>query len=123
MNNISDESGLSKKYKLSMLYDFYGELLKEHHKEIFEDYIFNDLSLSEIAVDKGISRQGVHDIVKRTSAQLEQYEDRLKLICRYDSIKEQVRNARDIITDVNKDINNEKLNTVDSILQDILEKI
>ena len=48
-----------------LLYDFYGELLTEHQKSIYEDVVFNDLSLSEIAKDKGISRQGVHDMIKR----------------------------------------------------------
>ena len=52
-------------YKSSMLYDFYGELLTEHQKEIYEDFILNDYSLGEIAQERGISRQGVHDMVKR----------------------------------------------------------
>ena len=45
----------------TLLYDFYGELLTDHQKEIYEDAVFNDLSLSEIANEQGISRQGVHD--------------------------------------------------------------
>ena len=49
-------------FKSSLLYDFYGELLTEHQKEIYEDFILNDLSLGEIAQDRGISRQGVHDL-------------------------------------------------------------
>ena len=48
-----------------MLYDFYGELLNEHQKEIYEDVVFNDMSPSEIAREEGISRQGVHDLIKR----------------------------------------------------------
>ena len=51
--------------KQSLLYDFYGELLTEHQKEIYEQFIVEDLSLSEIAKDAGISRQGVHDLIKR----------------------------------------------------------
>ena len=50
----------------SLLYDFYGELLNEHQKKIYEDVVFNDMSPSEIAREEGISRQGVHDLVKRT---------------------------------------------------------
>ncbi len=45
----------------SLLYDFYGELLTKHQKEIYEDVVIHDYSLSEIANEKGISRQGVHD--------------------------------------------------------------
>jgi len=48
----------------ALLYDFYGELLTAHQKEIYEQFVLDDLSLGEIAADAGISRQGVHDIVK-----------------------------------------------------------
>ena len=51
--------------KQALLYDFYGELLNEHQKEIYEQFVLEDLSLSEIAQGAGISRQGVHDLVKR----------------------------------------------------------
>ena len=62
-------------YKSSMLYDFYGELLTEHQKEIYEDFILNDYSLGEIAQERGISRQGVHDMVKRCDRILIGYEE------------------------------------------------
>ena len=58
-----------------LLYDFYGELLTEHQKAIYEDVVFNDLSLSEIAKEKGISRQGVHDMIKRCDRILNGYWD------------------------------------------------
>ena len=48
-----------------MLYDFYGELLTEHQKEIYEDVVLQDYSISEVAEEKGISRQGVHDLIRR----------------------------------------------------------
>ena len=46
----------------ALLYDFYGELLTSHQKEIYEQFVLEDLSLSEIAGEAGISRQGVHDL-------------------------------------------------------------
>ena len=52
----------------TLLYDFYGELLNEHQKNIYEDVVFNDLSLSEVADEYGISRQGVFDLIKRNKA-------------------------------------------------------
>ena len=64
-------------FKSSLLYDFYGELLTERQKEIYEDFILNDLSLGEIAQDRGISRQGVHDLVKRCDKILNGYEEKL----------------------------------------------
>ena len=57
--------------KQTLLYDFYGELLNEHQRGVYEDAVFNDLSLSEIADEYGISRQGVHDLIKRVSNTLE----------------------------------------------------
>nr|WP_207667760.1 putative DNA-binding protein [Mobilisporobacter senegalensis] len=81
---------MENRIELSILYDFYGELLKESQKQIFEDYIQNDLSLSEIAMDAGISRQGVHDIIKRCSKQLIDYEVKLKLVDKFKNTKEKV---------------------------------
>ena len=49
----------------NLLYDFYGELLTEHQQRVYEDAVYNDMSLSEIAGEQGISRQGVHDLIKR----------------------------------------------------------
>lgn len=60
-----------------LLYDFYGELLTEHQRHIYEDVVMNDMSLSEIAQEAGISRQGVHDLIKRCDKTLEEYESKL----------------------------------------------
>ena len=67
----------------SMLYDFYGELLTQHQKNIYEDAVFNDLSLGEIADEQGISRQGVHDLIKRCDKILNDYEDKLHLVGKF----------------------------------------
>ena len=72
----------------TLLYDFYGELLTEHQKQIYEDVVLNDYSLSEIAEDRGISRQGVHDLVKRCNKIVEEYEEKLKLLERFLQIKQ-----------------------------------
>lgn len=70
------------------LYDFYGELLNEHRRTIFESYVMEDLSLSEIAELSGITRQAAHDVIKRSVAALEEYESKLKLLEKFLSIKE-----------------------------------
>lgn len=72
----------------NLLYDFYGELLNEHQRKIYEDSAYNDLSLSEIADAYDISRQGVHDLLKRCDRQLLDYEEKLHLIERFNSLKE-----------------------------------
>lgn len=74
----------------SLLYDFYGDLLTDHQKEIFEAYVLDDLSLGEIAAETGISRQGVHDIIKRCNLLLSEYEEKLKLVDRFMKVKEKV---------------------------------
>ena len=84
----------------TLLYDFYGELLTDHQKEIYEDAVFNDLSLSEIADQQGISRQGVHDLIKRCDKTLAGYEEKLGLARRFVEIQagldEITRCAQDI---------------------------
>lgn len=81
----------------SLLYDFYGELLNEHQKDIYEQYIFEDLSLSEIARETGLSRQGVHDLVKRCRAALEEYERKLHLVEKFLSIKKRVQEMDELL--------------------------
>lgn len=70
-----------------LLYDFYGELLTEHQRSIYEDAVYNDMSLAEIAEQYGISRQGVHDLLKRCSKQLVFYEDKLQLVKKFTEAK------------------------------------
>ena len=76
-----------------MLYDFYGELLTEHQKAVYEEAVFNDMSLSEIAEQYEISRQGVHDLLKRCDKLLSDYENKLHLVENFLKIKE---NAEDM---------------------------
>ena len=52
-------------FEQTMLYDFYGELLTEHQKQIYEDVVLNDMSLTEVAESYEISRQAVSDLMKR----------------------------------------------------------
>lgn len=73
-----------------LLYDFYGELLTRHQQEIYESVVYENLSLGEIAEAEGVSRQAVHDIVKRCDKTLSDYEEKLKLVARFASIKEKI---------------------------------
>ncbi len=78
----------------ALLYDFYGELLTEHQKKIYEDAVFGDLSLSEIAENEGITRQGVHDIIRRCRSQLSGYEDKLHLVSGFLHTRDTVEQIR-----------------------------
>lgn len=75
------------KVRRAMLYDFYGELLTEHQKEIYESFVLEDLALVEIAELHGISRQGVHELVKRCDRILADYEDKLHLVEKFEKTK------------------------------------
>lgn len=73
-----------------LLYDFYGALLNEHQRQIYESVVYENLSLSEIAQMEGISRQGVHDLIKRCDKALESYENKLHLVSKFMAIKADV---------------------------------
>ena len=70
-----------------MLFDFYGELLTERQKEFFDLYYNEDLSLSEIAENAGISRQGVRDVIVRAEAAMQEVEDKTGLIRRFEQFR------------------------------------
>jgi hypothetical protein len=72
-----------KNFIYSILYDYYGNLLKENQAAIIEMYYNLDYSLSEIAVEMSISRQGVHDTLKRAEKNLTAYEHKIKLYDKY----------------------------------------
>jgi uncharacterized protein len=74
-------------YRMTMLYDFYGELLTDRQKEFFDYYYNDDLSLSEIAENAGISRQGVRDVIVRAEAQMQEIEDKTGLIRRFEEMR------------------------------------
>lgn len=92
--------------KQALLYDYYGELLTDQQKKIYEEVFFDDYSLSEVAKDENISRQGVHDMIKRTKQTLQSYEDKLGLVKKHLEIKEI---ASKIEEKVSKAANGDKL--------------
>lgn len=79
-----------------MLYDFYGELLTAHQRQIYESFVYENMSLSEIAEDFSISRQGVHDLIKRCDKLLTGYEEKLHLVEKFMNIKDTVKKIESI---------------------------
>lgn len=90
------------------LYDFYGRLLTVHQQRIYEDVVFNDFSLSEIAENEGISRQGVSDLIKRCNKSLVSYEEKLGLIKKFDETKSYVKEIQRIVG-IYQNVKDEKL--------------
>ncbi|MBP3872102.1 MAG: DNA-binding protein [Lachnospiraceae bacterium] len=80
----------------TLLYDFYGELLTKHQREVYEDVVLGDLGYSEAAEELGVSRQGVHDLVKRVDRQLRGYEEKLGLVERFLDIRSEIIQIREM---------------------------
>lgn len=85
----------------TLLYDFYGELLTERQQQVYESVVLEDYSLSEVAEDLGISRQGVHDMIKRCNYTLEEYESRLHLVEKFLCIRKQVQKIKELAVGYN----------------------
>ena len=88
----------------SLLYDFYSEMLTDHQRQVYQDFVMGDLSLGEIAQERGISRQGVHDMLKRTRRQLQEYESRLHLVDKFIHIKETAYQISQCTEEIMKDL-------------------
>ena len=91
---------MEKIVKQTLLYDFYGELLTEHQRNVYEDAVYNDMSLSEIAEVYGISRQGVHDLLKRCDKILAGYEEKLHLVEKFAGAKEKIMTLVELSKDL-----------------------
>ena len=70
------------------LYDIYGKLLTDKQQEYVEEYYYMDLSLSEIADNHNISRNGVYDQINKATSLLEEYETKLHLCEKYKKISD-----------------------------------
>ena len=116
-----EKNDIEKYINQGTLYDFYGKLLTVHQQRIYEDVVFNDLSLSEIAKNEGISRQGVSDLIKRCNKSLVSYEERLGLIRKFDETKSYVKEIQRIVK-IYQDTKDEGLVTkIDELSSKILD--
>lgn len=103
----------------AFLYDFYGELLTEHQRQVYEDFVLNDLSLSEIAAERGVSRQGVHDLVKRCDKILAEYENKLHLVKKFLDTKQKVSQIYELV----KEEDAQRFRQIEEIARDILDNL
>jgi predicted DNA-binding protein YlxM (UPF0122 family) len=92
--------------EITLLYDFYGELLTQKQKNVFELYYQNDLSLGEIAEQMKITRQGVYDTLKRAEKLLSQYERTLCLVGKFITQKDLVEKIVGCVQDIEQNLNN-----------------
>ena len=99
---------MEKKFIYSILYDYYNALLKDNQATIIDLYYNQDYSLSEIAEEMNISRQGVHDALKRAEKSLMEYEEKIKLFYKYEKYQEAAEN----IIKLTANIDDEKYNYI-----------
>ena len=114
-------------YRMTMLFDFYGELLTERQKEFFDLYYNEDLSLAEIAENYGITRQGVRDVIVRAEGIMTEMEDKTVIIKRFHQMQAQLREAGQAVEDI-LTLNREKfydlqLETLAQRVRDMIEQL
>ena len=114
---------MAKNLGVTVLLDFYGEMLTEKQRSFLDYYYNDDLSLSEIAENEGITRQGVHDMVKRCSKQLRGYEEKLHLVEKFLSIKEDVAQIHQLAQQMKESSDEEILLEIETISNQILEEL
>lgn len=88
---MANSAGAEKNYKVGMLLDFYGELLSARQRDILDLYYNDDLSLSEVSEECGITRQGVRDAIVKGEKQLLDFENRLGLLEKSEKNKETLK--------------------------------
>ena len=96
MEKTTSSSEVDELLEFSYLYDFYGNLLKENHRMIFEDYVQNNLSLAENAAEPAITPQRVYDIVTRCKEGQISLEDKLCLVDKFQRTKDKLQQIEEI---------------------------
>ena len=89
---------IEKTLRMTMLFDFFGSLLTEKQREFYDLYYNEDLSLSEIAEEADISRQGVYDIITRAVKSLEEFENKTGAVQRWIETRVRLKQAGSLIT-------------------------
>ena len=105
----------------TLLYDFYGELLTEHQRSVYEDVVLNDYSCTEVAQERGISRQGVHDLIRRCDRTLLGYEEKLGLIAKFQKTKEKVTEIHRLTEEFSRTQNQALIEAIGRISNEILD--
>lgn len=124
---MDDMEKMERIVEQTLLYDFYGELLTPHQKMIYEEYVLDNFSISEIAKEYNISRQGVHDQLKRVDKLLNEYESTLHLIDRFMKIKDKVNEissySKQVLSSDNLETVKELVGRIDSISNAIIDEL
>ena len=85
---------LEKNLELAKLFDIYSGLLSKNQVEIYKDYLDNDLTLTEVAENRGITRQAVKDVVSKVEQKLNEFEKKLKLSQKIDELESEIKRLK-----------------------------
>ena len=118
---IAQVMKMEKIVEQGLLYDFYGELLTDHQRAVYEDVVLRDYSLSEIAKEQGISRQGVHDLIRRCDRLLQGYEEKLGLIARFYGTKKRVEEIHRLSGEFSRTSDPALIREIERLSNEILE--
>ncbi|MBR0062738.1 MAG: DNA-binding protein [Oscillospiraceae bacterium] len=103
----------------SLLYDFYGELLSEKQRDAFDLYYNDDLSLAEIAVEWGTSRQNVFDALKKAESAVAKLEAKTGLVRRYEAMTSAIDSLDKKLTELRSALPESARGAIDDIRADI----
>ncbi len=112
---------MSKDLSVSVLMDFYSELLTEKQRDTMDLYYNQDYSLAEIAQNLDISRQGVRDFIKRGEKQLVEFEEKLGMVERYNTVTKNTAKIEELLVSLTKDNISEKRAAILKKLENIKE--
>lgn len=110
---------MEKNVEVSLLFDFYGELLKPSCRQAVELYYNEDLSLAEIAAQTGITRQGVRDSIKRSELQLFEFEEKLGLLKKFVELERGLEEISSLSQNINLISTDEKIQLLASQINNI----
>ena len=111
---------MEKHIEISMLVEIYGKLLTENQYQVISDYYNEDLSLSEIAENNNISRQGVRDIIKKGESKLFEYEEKLQIMKK---TQENEKTIQLILSQLSKIQDNSSDKKVEKILNEVQKEL
>ena len=111
---------MDKHIEISMLVDIYGKLLTKKQYDVINDYYNNDLSLSEIAENNNISRQGVRDLIKKGENKLFEYEEKLNIMKKTQINEQAIQNILAELSKISEDSSEKK---IEKILNEVQKEL